>query len=98
MTRPRGAVDPHPAVLMFHGYGGNSGIGVVSWPTLASGSAAALDCRGQGGSPRMQEEQATHLAGILSVVWTTLKGHPDNLLFRHIFLDIAQLVGSDGHA
>ena len=34
--RPRGAVDPHPAVLMFHGYGGNGGIGVVSWPTLAS--------------------------------------------------------------
>ena len=44
--RPTGAVTPHPAILMFHGYTGNSGnwedkLGYV----LQGFSVAALDCR-----------------------------------------------------
>ena len=83
---------PHPAVLQFHGYTGNSGdwndkLNFVGSPGCA---VAALDCRGQGG--RSQDP-----GGALG---TTMNGHiirglgdPDarKLAFRQIFLDTAQL-------
>ena len=54
-------------------------------------SIAGLDCRGQGG----ESEDSGGVKG------NTLRGHiirglddsPDNLLFRHIYLDTAQLAG-----
>ena len=88
--RPRQSRGPHPAVLLFHGYSGNAGdwSDKLKWPALGF-SVAALDVRGQGG---LSEDTG-------GVKGTTLKGHfirglddrPDNLLFRHIFLDTAQL-------
>lgn len=88
--RPKGIVDPHPAVLLFHGYSGSSGewTDKLSWVSQGY-SVAAMDCRGQGG---LSED-----AG--SVKGNTHKGHiirglddePDKLLFRQIFLDTAQL-------
>ncbi len=81
---------PHPAVLMFHGYSGNSGGWASKLGYVAEGFVvAALDCRGQGG---ISED-------VGGVTGTTLNGHfirglddaPEKLLFRQIFLDTAQL-------
>ncbi len=88
--RPKAAPQPHPALLQFHGYTGNSGDWVEKLGYVASGfSVAAMDCRGQGGS-------SEDLGGVLG---NTLRGHiirglgdhPRKLAFRQIFLDAAQL-------
>lgn len=88
--RPNNSPAPHPAVLQFHGYTGHSGDWAEKLNYVALGySVAALDCRGQGGL----SEDAGGVKG------NTHKGHiirglddsPENLLFRHIFLDTAQL-------
>lgn len=81
---------PHPAVLQFHGYSGNAGDWMDKLSYAAMGfSVFAMDCRGQGG-----------LSGdVGGVRGNTMRGHiirglddkPENLLFRHIFLDTAQL-------
>ncbi len=90
--RPKGATRPGPAVVQFHGYTGNSGDWCGKLGLVAAGFAvAALDCRGQGG---LSEDTG-------GIKGTTHHGHiirglddqPDNLLFRHIFLDTAQLAG-----
>nr|HMN59127.1 acetylxylan esterase [Anaerolinea sp.] len=48
--RPRQAAQPHPAVVMFHGYTGDSGDWAQKLGYVGQGfSVAALDCRGQGG-------------------------------------------------
>ncbi len=81
---------PHPAVIQFHGYGGSAGDWLDKLPYAAAGySVFAMDCRGQGG-------YSEDLGGIRG---STLRGHivrglddaPENLMFRHIFLDTAQL-------
>jgi cephalosporin-C deacetylase len=88
--RPKGVDTPHPAVLMFHGYSGSSGDWSDKLGYVAAGlTVAALDCRGQGG---LSEDKG-------GVGGWTLRGHivrgldeaPEKLLFRHIFLDTAQL-------
>lgn len=88
--KPRGIVVPGPAVLMFHGYSGNSGDWYDKLGYVAQGyTVAALDCRGQGG----RSEDPGGVKG-----WT-LNGHivrgldndPSSLLYRAIFLDTAQL-------
>ncbi len=88
--RPRGTERKHPALLEFHGYTGNSGDFASKLGWVAAGFVvASLDCRGQGGL----SEDAGGVKG------TTHHGHivrglldgPDNLLFRHIFLDTAEL-------
>ncbi len=88
--RPKGALDPHPAILQFHGYSGNSGSWQDKLAYVAMGfSVFALDSRGQGG-------KSTDSGGMTG---TTLRGHfirgledqPQNLLMRHNFLDTAQL-------
>lgn len=90
--KPDHTPQPHPAVLMFHGYSGQSGSWQDKLAWTAQGfSVAALDCRGQGG----QSQDTGNVLG------TTLRGHfirgldddPENLLMRHIFLDTAQLAG-----
>ena len=90
--RPKTASKPHPAVVLFHGYSGNSGdwFEKLAWMSFGY-SVFALDCRGQGGD---SEDRG-------GVTGTTLKGHiirglddaPQQLLFRQIFLDTAQLAG-----
>ena len=90
LLRPKNAPTPHPAVLMFHGYFGNSGDWSSKLGYVAQGyTVAALDCRGQGG---LSEDKG-------GVKGWTLRGHiirgldgpPDKMLFRQIFLDAAQL-------
>ena len=92
LLKPKKRQQPGPAVLMFHGYSGNSGDWYNKLGYVAQGyTVAALDCRGQGG--RSQD-----LGGVKG--WT-LNGHivrgldddPANLLYRAIFLDTAQLAG-----
>ncbi len=89
---PQGVAERHPAVLQFHGYSGNAGEWTekLRWTSLGF-SVAAMDVRGQGGL----SEDAGGVKG------TTLRGHiirglddqPDNLAFRHIYLDAAELAG-----
>lgn len=92
-VRPRQQAKPGPAVLMFHGYAGSSPEwnDLLRWPA-AGLCVAAMDCRGQGG---FSED-------VGGVKGTTLRGHiirgldsdsPDDLLYRQIFLDTAQLAG-----
>lgn len=90
--RPELAREPHPAVLLFHGYSGSSGDWCDKLNYVAQGfSVAALDCRGQGG---LSED-------VGGVRGNTLRGHiirgledqPEKLLFRQIYLDCAQLAG-----
>lgn len=88
--RPKGQKKAGPALLMFHGYSGDSGEWVGKLPYVAAGfTVAALDCRGQAGLSQ-------DVGGTTGV---TLRGHiirgvddgPDKLYFRHVFLDTAQL-------
>jgi cephalosporin-C deacetylase len=88
--RPKNVPEPHPAILIFHGYSGNSWDWSDKLNYIAAGfSVIAMDCRGQGGL----SEDTGRVKG------TTFHGHiirglddaPENMLFRHIFLDTAQL-------
>ena len=48
--KPVKVKEPHPAVLFFHGYSGDSGTWMEKLGYVANGfSVFALDCRGQGG-------------------------------------------------
>ncbi len=89
--RPRGTGKPCPVIFFWHGYSGSSGDWFGYLPYAASGfCVCAMDCRGQGG----KSEELGGVAG------NTLSGHitrgmdggPENLLYRKIFLDTAQLV------
>ncbi len=91
-VRPKKIQDPSPAVLMFHGYSGNAGDWSDKLGYAAMGHiVAALDCRGQGG---LSQDSGSPLG------WT-LRGHivrglddqPENMIYRQIFLDTAQLAG-----
>ena len=88
--RPKHADAPHPAVLKFHGYAGDSGDWFDKLGYVAAGyTVAALDCRGQGG---LSEDKG----GVTGWTW---QGHivrglddaPEKMLFRQIYLDTAQL-------
>ncbi len=88
--RPKKVDTPQPAILQFHGYTGDSG----DWQdklayTSLGFSVLALDCRGQGGSSEDTGgvKGNTHNGHIIR----GLDDHPDNLLFRHIYLDTVQL-------
>lgn len=91
-VRPKHVQGPLPAVVSFHGYTGRSAdwSELLGYPSLGI-AIFAMDCRGQGGS----SEDTGGVKG------TTHNGHiirgldsgPDDLLFRHIFLDTAQLAG-----
>jgi cephalosporin-C deacetylase len=88
--RPKGLTQPHPAVLLFHGYSGSSGDWADKFGYVAQGfSVAALDCRGQGGG----SEDVGGVKGntLRGHIIRGLDDHPDKMLFRQIFLDCAQL-------
>jgi cephalosporin-C deacetylase len=90
--KPKKIEGKIPAVFVLHGYSGSSPDWISLLPYAAAGMiVAAMDCRGQGG----RSEDSGGVKG------NTLHGHiirgldddePDNLLFRHIYLDTAQLV------
>ncbi len=90
LLQPQHAPEPHPAVLMFHGYTHYSGEWSEKLNYVAAGfTVAALDCRGQGG---LSED-------VGGVKGTTMRGQivrglgdaPEKLLYRSLFLDTAQL-------
>lgn len=90
--RPKNAEGRHPAVVQFHGYTGNVGDWHDKLAYVSLGfSVLAMDCRGQGGPSEDVGgvKGNTHHGHIIR----GLDDHPDNLLFRHIFLDTAQLAG-----
>ena len=94
LLRPQKATAPHPAVLLFHGYTGDSGDWMDKLGYVANGyTVAALDCRGQGG----RSEDAGGVTGntqhghIIRGLDDALNGAPEKLLFRQIFLDTAQM-------
>jgi cephalosporin-C deacetylase len=83
-----------PAVLQFHGYSGNCGDWQSKLALAASGfTVAAMDCRGQGG---LSDDAVTtggntlhgHIVRGLS---DALKGHPEKLMYRSIYLDTVRL-------
>lgn len=93
LLKPEQSVNKNnPAIIRFHGYYGNSGawheyIGLA----LSGYVVAAMDTRGQGG----YSEDSGGFKG------TTIKGNiirgldddKHNLMFRHIYLDCAQIAG-----
>ncbi len=92
--RPKQAAGPCPAVLMFHGYTGDSGDWANKLNYVGQGfCVAALDCRGQGGL----SEDAGGVSGntqhghIIRGLDDAVRGRPEKLLYRQIFLDTAQL-------
>ena len=86
--RPRSC----PAILLFHGYSGNSGDWFSLLPYAAEGYVvAALDCRGQGG--RSEDTGGVTGNTYEGQIVRGLGGDPDNMLMRHIMLDTAQLAG-----
>lgn len=94
LVRPKAAKIPHPAVLMFHGYTGDSGDFSDKLAYVAAGfTVAALDCRGQGGL----SEDAGGVSGntqhghIIRGLDDAVHGQPEKLLYRQIFLDCAQM-------
>lgn len=90
--RPKHSSAPHPAIVQFHGYSGNSGDWSDKVQYAALGySFFSMDCRGQGGlSEDVGGMKGTTLRGHIV---RGLDDHPDQLLFRDIFLDTAQLAG-----
>ena len=87
--RPR-AGGPHPAILKFHGYSNHSWDWFDKLAWVAQGFVvAALDVRGQGGlSEDVGGVTGTTLRGHII---RGLSGHPDQLLFRQVFLDTVRL-------
>jgi cephalosporin-C deacetylase len=90
--RPKNVPGPHPAVVQFHGYSSNAGDWTDKLAYVSLGfSVLAMDARGQGGkSEDVGGVKGTTLNG---QIIRGLDDHPDNLLFRHIYLDTAQLAG-----
>lgn len=93
-VRPKNAPQPHPAVVIFHGYSGSSGDWADKLIYASQGySVLALDCRGQAG----QSEDVGGVRGntlngqIIRGLENAINGEPEKLLFRSIFLDTAQL-------
>ena len=90
LLQPKKAKGKNPAILMFHGYSGNSGEWLSKLGYVAQGyTVAALDCRGQSG---LSEDNGTYKG-------MTLRGHivrglddsPEKLYFRQVYLDTAQM-------
>ncbi len=94
--RPKNAPEPHAAVVMLHGYSGNSGEWNDKLSYVARGqSVAFLDCRGQGG--RSEDIGGTYgntLRGhIIRGLDNALRGEPQKFYYRNVYLDCAQLAG-----
>lgn len=93
--RPSSTTDTRgesPALIMLHGYSMNAGDWSDKLGYVANGfTVVAMDCRGQGG-------YSEDVGGVQG--WT-LSGHivrgldhaPEQMLYRQIFLDTAQLAG-----
>ncbi len=94
LVRPKNAKTPHPAVLMFHGYTGDSGDYSDKLAYVAAGfTVSALDCRGQGGLSKDTSDVSgnTQHGHIIRGLNDALNGHAEKLLYRQMYLDCAQM-------
>ncbi len=93
--RPVQTDGPAPCVLHFHGYGGASDSNWTAYLHWAARgfAVAALDCRGQGGKSNDAGTTMgiTREGHIIRGLDDALNGAPQNLYFRHVFLDTALL-------
>lgn len=79
-----------PAVVEFHGYSGDSGDWVTKLPYVALGyTVATLDVRGQAGLSTDEIPVANW--SMASYLLRGIDDNPDNLLYRHLYLDTARL-------
>lgn len=90
LLQPVAPTAPHPALLQFHGYTGNSGDWSSKLNYVALGyTVAALDCRGQAGLS--VDEVPVAGWSMASYLLRGVDDEPDNLALRHLFLDSARL-------
>lgn len=81
---------PHPAILEFHGYSMNAGCISAKLKWIAAGfSVLAMDVRGQGGFS--QDTGGVPGTSLKGHIIRGLDGKPEDLFFRKVFLDTAQL-------
>ena len=90
LVSPKDTSKKGPALLAFHGYSMSAGDWCDYLGYVAEGfTVAAMDCRGQGGySEDKGGVSGTTLRG---QIIRGLDGKPDDLLFRQIYLDTAQM-------
>jgi cephalosporin-C deacetylase len=96
LLQPVKSPHTHPAVLFFHGYAGDSGDWYDKLGYVSEGfTVAALDCRGQAGLSNDNSNVIgnTLYGHLIRGLEDALKGSPEKMLFRQIFLDTAQLAG-----
>lgn len=93
LLRPkRKPQHPGPGLVMFHGYSGNCGEFSDKLQYVAAGfTVAAMDARGQGG---LSQDTGGHTGPTWhgQLIRGLENASPDDLLFRQIFLDCAELV------
>jgi len=88
--RPHHRPTPCPAVLMFHGYAGDSGNWHEKLAYVSEGfCVAALDVRGQGG--RSEDVGGVKGNTLRGHIIRGLEDHVDKLLYRDIYLDTVRL-------
>ena len=91
LVLPKNITAPVPAVLQFHGYTGASGdwSGLMAYVS-AGFAAAALDVRGQGG---LSEDTGGVKGNTFhgQIIRGLENDDPEDLLFRQIYLDTAEL-------
>ncbi|MFI4911966.1 MAG: alpha/beta fold hydrolase [Sedimentisphaeraceae bacterium JB056] len=90
LLKPRNIEAKAPAVIKFHGLGGDSGDWYEKLGYASEGFVvAAMDCRGQGG----KSEDTGNVKGstILGHITRGLDDNANNLLYRQIYLDAAML-------
>ena len=88
--KPKNISGKVPAVLYFHGYTTSSGDWSTLLPFVSQGYVVAwLDTRGQGG---LTEDVGTPSVATCNTQFIRgVEGAPENMLYRDIFLDTAQL-------
>ena len=92
LLKPISLTKPAPAVVEFHGYTGSSGDWTSKLAYAANGFVvASLDVRGQAGLS--QDNNLTMGYTYMGQIIRGLHEQPDNLFFRSVFLDTAQLAG-----
>lgn len=89
--RPKRCEGKMKAILLFHGYGGNSGDWAEKLSYVSEGFAVfAMDVRGQGGLSEDKGGRKGYNA-FGQFVRGLSEDNPDKLFFRDIYLDTAQL-------
>jgi cephalosporin-C deacetylase len=81
LLRSRDHSEPHPAILIFHGYSGSSGDWYDKLGYVAQGyTLAAMDCRGQSGSSEDTGGLMNHLRPASSIRRCWQRGRSWSLL------------------